>query len=213
MIQLVMTLAFLQVQFQGDFMQKFILRSFLILVEAVVSLLFGGAVGTIYRFIAKSDEPLWISGENLAPTGLFCSLIYLGLWVIVCLGVMPHFAEKLRRWRKRVVRFLFGVCATLEIVNLCVTFSFSRFDGLSAYLFVYGILLAVIALSSFAAIIHMIKSLRKRHAENQMLEAKMRKQYIEYQMVTLLQQEIREIHHDLKNHLAASGGGYIRKRS
>ena len=45
---------------------------------------------------------------------------------------------------------------------------------------------------------------------NHLLEVKMNEQYMQYQFVISLQQEIREIRHDLKNYLAASGGGIPR---
>ncbi len=207
--QSVITLAFLQVIFQGGLIQNYIKLNCMMIIQAAVSALFGGSVGMLYRLITESDEPLWISRENLVPIGFFFSLAYLGIAVSVSIFLVPKIMKKIERWKKNVMRLLFGICISMEIANICLTFSFSNFEGLDGYMVAYGILLVVIVCAVLIGVVCMIKSAQKKQAENHLLEVKMNEQYMQYQFVISLQQEIREIRHDLKNYLAASGGGGI----
>ncbi len=208
--QTVITMVFLQIVFQGGLIQNYLQLNCIMIIQAAISFLFGGSVGMLYRWITGTDEPLWISGENLAPIGLFFSLIYLGLVVIACAFFVPRLMKLICRWRKSVKRILFGICLGMEIVNICLTFSFSNFEGLQGYMIAYGILLAAIVLVTLISVVYMIKSAQRKRTENRLLEAKIEEQYRQYQFVTSLQQEIREMGHDLKNYLAASGG-YTKK--
>lgn len=205
--QAVVTAAFLQIVFWGGLVQNYILCNFMGLVEGVVSIVFGGCAGAMYRWVTGTDAPLWISGEKLGPAGFFISLIYLGIVVLACGVFVPLFASGLCGWSKTVVRLLFGACLGLEAVGIWLTFSAEGADDLDAYIIAYGIIFTMILCAMVAAVVHMIRSAQRKWMENRLLEAKMREQHLQYEFVTSLQQEIREIRHDLINYLAASGGG------
>lgn len=203
--QVVLTAAFLQIVFWGGLMRNYILYSFMGLTESVVSLLFGGCAGAVYRSLTGTEEPLWISGENLGPAGLCTLLIYLPLMVLVSCFLARRFGRCLYRWRKPVVYLLFGVCAGLEAVNVCLTFSIEKVNDFDVYLIAYGVVFSVMLAAILAGMIYMGRAARKKRAENCLLEAKIREQHLQYELVTSLQQEMREIRHDLINHLASSG--------
>ncbi len=205
--QAVITLAFLQIVFQDGLIQNYIQLNCIMIIQTAILFLFGGSIGMLYRWITGTDNPLWLFGKNLAPIGFFFLLIYLGIVVGACAFLVPRLIKMISRWRKSVLRILFGICLEMEIVNICLTFPFANFEGLQGYVVTYGILLAFIVLVTLISVVCMIKSAQRKRVENWLLEAKMEEQYMQYQFVTLLQQEIREIRHDLKNHLAASGGG------
>lgn len=205
--QAVMTAAFLQIVFRGGLMKNYIQNSFMGLAESVVSLIFGGCAGTIYRLATGTDEPLWISGEELGFAGLCISFIYLAIVVLVSSFLVPRFASCLYGWRRPVVYLVFGICVGLEVVNVCLTISIEKVDDLDVYLVAYGVIFLIILLVMLAGMAHMVKSAQKKRMENRLLEAKIHEQRLQYEFAASMQQEIREIRHDLINHLASSGGG------
>lgn len=209
--QAVLTAAFLQIVFQGGLIRNYIQYSFMGLTESIVSLIFGGCAGAAYRFVTGTNKPLWISGEELSFAGLCISFIYLVIVVLVSCFLVPKFVDRLYGWRKLVVYLLFAICVGLEAVNVWLTFSVEKLDDMSTYLIAYSVIFLVILFTILAGMLYMVRSAQKKRMKNSLLEAKIHEQHLQYELAASLQQEIREIRHDLMNHLASSGGGGIQE--
>lgn len=182
------------------------------LLSGVVSIVYGGAVGGIYRLIIGKNEPLWISGENLNIIGLLLTIPYILLWILLCSWFLPKVQKTLREWPLRRCKIIFGILLILEVF-MSTGFGIENESNMQEYNEFY--IATFLLLLLLAAILggYLFKAIHKNVWQNCMQEQELEGQYQKYKELEELQQNLRELRHDLKNYLAAgAGGGYIRKR-
>lgn len=183
------------------------------LLSALLTIIYGGVAGSLYRLAMGENTPLWISGENLNLAGLLLLLPYILLWVILCLRFLPRVQKQLKKWSLRRCKIVFGL--TL-IFDVCMSAGFGIEDqtDMREYAVLYSVLFFLLVLLAGILAFYLFKGIQKNMQQNRNQERILQQQYQQYKELEAVQQDLRELRHDLKNHLAsgAVGGGYTRKR-
>ena len=74
------------------------------------------------------------------------------------------------------------------------------------YVLFYFVALILVVLLSSVPVCYLLGALKKRMRQNRLMEQRLREQYLQYREIEELQQELRELRHDLRNYLAAGAG-------